>query len=69
MVQTRVWIHWHFSIGHLLKLFRDFLQGSVDMELWSLAERLLAQGALVELAVSSSIPVGGDAGLAEAVAA
>lgn len=59
------------SVSHLLELLSDFLQGSVDMELWSLLERLLAEGTLVELGASSSssVPVGGDAGLAETVAA
>lgn len=66
-------ILWNYNSGQPLELFSDFLQSSVDMELRSLTEGLFAEGTLVILGTSSSsacfsIPVGGDAGLAEAVA-
>ena len=52
----------------LLELLRDLLQGAVDVELRSPAERLLAEGTLIGLGPHFRVPVGGDAGLAEAVA-
>lgn len=68
-------IHQNPSAGQPLELLSDFLQGSVDVELWSFTEGLLAERTLVDLSSSvpstpspSSIPVRGDAGLAETVA-
>lgn len=56
------------SGGHVLELLCDFLQGAVDVKLRAFAERLLANGTEVEtVAPPPSIPVGGDAPLAEAV--
>lgn len=68
-------IHQNPSAGQPLELLCYFLQGSVDVELWSLTEGLLAERTLVDLSPPTSstpsppsIPVGGDAGLAETVA-
>lgn len=62
---------WRSSSGHLLELLGDFLQRAVDLELGSLAVRLLAEGTL-EGAVgppwTAAVPVGRDAALAKAVA-
>lgn len=56
----------HRRAGHLLELFSYFLQGQVDMESWSLEEGLFAERALVHFC-TVSVPVGGNAGLAETV--
>uniref|UniRef100_A0A674MLK0 Uncharacterized protein n=1 Tax=Takifugu rubripes TaxID=31033 RepID=A0A674MLK0_TAKRU len=52
----------------VLELLGDFLQGAVDVKLWTFAEGLLANGTEINtVAPSSSVPVGRDAPLTEAM--
>lgn len=68
-------LHSDPGVGHTLEALRDLLQRPVDVQLRALAKGLLAEGALVglggpsTLSVALFVPVGGDADLAEAVAA
>lgn len=41
-------IDWNFSVGYNLESLSDFLQASVDLELWSLVEGLLTEGTLID---------------------
>lgn len=52
----------------VLELLGDFLQGAVDVKLWTFAEGLLANGTEVDAAAPPpSVPVGRDAALTEAM--
>lgn len=54
------------GISHALELLCDLLEGVIDVELWALAEALLAQR--TDAGLAPVVPVRRDAGQAEAVA-
>lgn len=54
------------GLSHALELLGDLLERVVDVELWTLAEALLAQR--TEAGFAPAVPVRRDAGQAEAVA-